>query len=184
MTVGYSSQCIYSLCIVIRRHGHRVVHVLACHDDVIRVTGHLCGVTGHLCVRRYWPFVLGIHRSRVNSPHKGQWREALMFSLTCAWINGWVNNRWAGDLRRHRAHYDVTLMCAYVLSSFKVGLIPYSHNALSSLFSSTPPDLMSWWLDVILHVFCSLFNPSEYGLFQWEKALHMICNSFAQYDPD
>ena len=56
---------------------------------------------------RYWPFVWGIHRSPVNSPHKGQWRGALVFSLMCAWINGWVNNREAGDLRRHRAHYDV-----------------------------------------------------------------------------
>ena len=59
---------------------------------------------------RYWPFVRGIHRSPVDSPHKGQWRGALMFSLNCAWINGWVNNREAGDLRRHRAHYDVILM--------------------------------------------------------------------------
>ena len=59
---------------------------------------------------RYWPFVRGIHRSPVCSPHKGQWRGALMFSLICAWINGWVNNREAGDLRRHRAHYDVTVM--------------------------------------------------------------------------
>ena len=33
---------------------------------------------------RYWPFVRGIHRSQVNSPHKGQWRGALMFSLICA----------------------------------------------------------------------------------------------------
>ena len=46
----------------------------------------------------------------VNSPHKGQWRGALMFSLIWAWINGWVNNREAGDLRRHRAHYDVLVM--------------------------------------------------------------------------
>ena len=52
----------------------------------------------------------GIHRSQVNSPHKGQWRGALMFSLICAWISGWVNNREAGDLRRHRAHCDVILM--------------------------------------------------------------------------
>ena len=58
----------------------------------------------------YWPFVRGIHRSPVNSPHKGQWRGALMFLLICAWINGWVNNREAGDFRRHRAHYDVTVM--------------------------------------------------------------------------
>ena len=52
------------------------------------------------------------HTSRwlVNSPHKGQWRGALMFSLICAWINAWVNSREAGDLRCHRAHYDVTVM--------------------------------------------------------------------------
>ena len=59
---------------------------------------------------RYGPFVREIHRSPVNFPHKGQWRGALMFSLICAWINGWVNNGKAGDLRRHRAHYDVTVM--------------------------------------------------------------------------
>ena len=35
---------------------------------------------------------------------------ALMFSLICAWINRWVNNREVGDLRRHRIHYDVTVM--------------------------------------------------------------------------
>ena len=57
---------------------------------------------------RYLPFVRGIHRSLVNSPHKGQWRGALMFSLICAWINGWINNREASDLRRHRAPYNVT----------------------------------------------------------------------------
>ena len=43
-------------------------------------------------------------------PAKGQWRGALMFSLICVWINDWVNNREAGDLRRYRAHYDVIVM--------------------------------------------------------------------------
>ena len=33
-----------------------------------------------------------------------------MFSFICARINGWVNNREAGDLKYHRAHYDVTVM--------------------------------------------------------------------------
>ena len=70
------------------------------HDDVIKWK--------HF--PRYWPFVRGIHRSPVNSPHKVQWCRALMFSLICAWINGWVNNRETGDLRRHRAHYDVSVM--------------------------------------------------------------------------
>ena len=44
------------------------------HDDVIKWK--------HF--PRYWPFVRGIHGSPVNSPHKGQWRGALMFSLICA----------------------------------------------------------------------------------------------------
>ena len=70
------------------------------HDDVIRWK--------HLM--RYWPFVRVIHRSPANSPHKGQWRRALMFSLICGCINGWVNNGEVGDLRRHRTHYDVIVM--------------------------------------------------------------------------
>ena len=70
------------------------------HDDVIKWK--------HF--PRHWPFVRGIHRSPVNFPHKGQSRGALIFSLICAWINGWVNNREAGDLRHHRAHYDVIIM--------------------------------------------------------------------------
>ena len=39
----------------------------------------------------------------------GQWRGALIFSLICAWTNGWVNNRDTGDLRRHRARYEITV---------------------------------------------------------------------------
>ena len=67
----------------------------------------------------------------VNSPHKGQWRGALMFSLICAWINGWVNNREAGDLRRNRAHYDVIIMsrCDYTLHDVK-GLIVRKYATL------------------------------------------------------
>ena len=53
---------------------------------------------------------LCVGNSPVNSPHKGQWQRALMLSLISAWINDWVNNREAGDLRRHRAHYDVTII--------------------------------------------------------------------------
>ena len=62
---------------------------------------------------RYWPFVRGIHRSAVNSLPKGQWGGALMFSLIWAWINGWVNNGKASDLRRHRTYCDVTLVARH-----------------------------------------------------------------------
>ena len=57
--------------------------------------GNIFSVTCHLCG---------------EFTHKGQWHGALMFSLICTWINGWVNNRDAGDLRRHNAHYDVIVM--------------------------------------------------------------------------
>ena len=75
-------------------------HEAPSHDDVIKWK--------HFS--RYWPFVWEIHWSPVNSPHKGEWRGALMFSFICARMNGWVNNHEAGDLRRHRAHYDITVM--------------------------------------------------------------------------
>ena len=78
----------------------KVIIHWAFHDDVIKWK--------HF--PRYWPFVRGIHYSPLNSPHKGQWRGALMFSLICTWTNGWVNSRHAGDLRRHGAHDDVTVM--------------------------------------------------------------------------
>ena len=88
---------------------------LLSHDDVIKWK----------YFPRYWPFERGIHRSPVNSPHKGQWRGALMFSLICTWINGRVNNREAGDLRRHRAHYDVSVIyspLSQFLMSFLISL--------------------------------------------------------------
>ena len=66
--------------------------VTSSNGNIFRVTGHLCG------------------EFPVNSLHKGQWRGALMFSLVCVWINGWGNNRGAGDSRRYRAHYDVIVM--------------------------------------------------------------------------
>ena len=77
-----------------------VEHAIDIHDDVIKWK--------HFT--RYWPFVRGIPRLPVNSPHKGQWRGSLMFSLICARINGWINSGAAGDLRRHCAHFDVIVM--------------------------------------------------------------------------
>ena len=74
-------------------------------------------------------FVRGIHRWPVNSPHKGQWRGALMFSLICARINGWVNNGKAGDLRRHRAHYDVIVMKSLSRIAKALGLISIRHRS-------------------------------------------------------
>ena len=59
--------------------------------------GNSFRVTGHLC-------------REFTGPRKGQWRGALMFSLICTRINGWVNNREAGDLKRHPSHCEVIVM--------------------------------------------------------------------------
>ena len=59
--------------------------MLVDHDDVIKWK--------HF--PRYWPFVRGIHRSPVNSPHRGQWRGALVFSLICA-FNKWQSKQSLG----------------------------------------------------------------------------------------
>ena len=103
------------------------------HDDVIKWK--------HF--PRNWPFVRGIHRGPVNSPHKGQWRGALMFSFICVWINNWVNNREADDLRRYSAHYDVIVMACAFSSGF--------YSAVTWL-------LIHWGWDKIVNIFQMTFS--------------------------
>ena len=86
------------------RYSASMGQISSIHDDVIKWK--------HF--PRNWPFVREIHRSRWILHTK--WRGALMFSLICVWINGWVNNGEAGDLRRHRGHYDVIVMFNWKLS--------------------------------------------------------------------
>ena len=71
------------------------------NGNIFRVTGHLCGkFTG----RRWIP------RTKASD------EEVLMFSLICAGIDGWVNNRKAGDLRHHRTHYNVIIITLWSLN--------------------------------------------------------------------
>ena len=70
------------------------------HDDVIKWK--------HF--PRYWPFVRGIQVTGEFPEHNGQWRGALTFSLIHTLGNGRVNNGEAGDLRRQRSHYGVTVI--------------------------------------------------------------------------
>ena len=100
-----------------------------CHDDVIKWK--------HF--PRYWPFVRGIHRWPVNSPHKGQWCGALVFSLIYAWINGWENNREAGDSRCHRVHYEVIVMI--ILGEMSFADTMSDTHALNMPFGSLVPSL-------------------------------------------
>ena len=102
------------------------------HDDIVTWKS----------VLHFWSYLQGMHWSQIDSswwrhqmetfsallaicagnspvpgefPHKGQWRGALMFTLICARINGWVNNIEAGDLRRYLPHYDVIVMLVIIL---------------------------------------------------------------------
>ena len=76
------------------------------HEDVIKWIHFLC----------YRPFGRGIHWSPVNSPHEGQWRWSLMFSVICAWINGWLNNKWGWWFETRRANYDVIVMLTIIFT--------------------------------------------------------------------
>ena len=62
---------------------------------------------------RYWPFVRGSTGHRWIPLTKANDAELWLIS---AWTNGWADNQDAGDLRRHSAHYDVTVMEKSVLN--------------------------------------------------------------------
>ena len=69
------------------------------NGTIFRVTGPLWGEsTGH----RWIPLT------------KARDAELRVFSFTCVWTNGWVNNRDACDLRRNRPHNDVTVMSSLI----------------------------------------------------------------------
>ena len=70
----------------------------------------------------WWRHQMEFFFFRVTGPLYGEFTGHRWIPLTeasdaefwrffiCARINGWVNNREAGDLRRHRVHYDVIVM--------------------------------------------------------------------------
>ena len=108
------------------------------NENVFRVTGPLCGeFTGH------------------------RWISLTMASdaeLCCFLWKGWVNNRDAGDVRRHRAHYDVIVMhkdynvriwwinCVYFCFQF----FCYRGQRLA--------DVYSFWSVLVLLVWLSVFR--------------------------
>ena len=106
------------------------------------------------------PLCAGNSPVPVNSPHKGQWRRALMSSLICAWINDRVNNREAGDLRRHLGHYDVNVMMS---------------NSLIMLESRC--HLSTVWIEFYLSFSLAKKTSLSYGM-SWVKLPdHLFCRS-------
>ena len=104
-----------------------------------------------------WSFVRG-NCSPVTGKfhHKDQWRRALMFSLICAWTTVWINNTVAGDLRRYRAHDDVTVMCMTVSLNLNSSKTPPCPSSMCNLGQCWPAYKTVWvaLAQVLQDVFC------------------------------
>ena len=106
------------------------------NGNIFRVTGPLCGeFTGH----------------STEFPAQRPVTRSFNVSLICAWTNGWVNNRDAGDLRRHHAHYDVTVMWIRVLVKH-IPMWPWNGFIVDPGANALPqPTLTFCPLDHIVH---------------------------------
>ena len=108
---GWAQDCSNSITPLLTHLGRGPVFL---HDDVIKWK--------HF--PRNWPFVRGIHRFPVNSPHKGQWRGALMFSLICS-LNkrlskqswGWWFETLSRSLWRHCNDFSCS---PHIISSWRL----------------------------------------------------------------
>ena len=151
--------------------------IILCHDDVIKWK--------HF--PRYWPFVRGIHRSPGNSPHKGQWGGALMFSLICGWINDWVNNREAGVLRSQRGHYDVTVLLynpwSGVFASLRISIswlrsFLCRHSNHPAIHVSCPAQVstINWRLYILSWCWPKYRSPNKYFLIYQVIYLYLSSN--------
>ena len=86
------------------------------NGNIFRVTGPLCGEftgPGEFTAQR--PVTRGFD-----------------VSFICAWINNWVNNRGAGDLRRHRGHYDVHVMLQGYLAGIDITMMAHERQTVSN----------------------------------------------------
>ena len=107
------------------------------NGNMFRVTGTLCGeFTGHQWITP---------TPHPHPPTKDN-DGALVFSLICAWIIGWVNNREAGDLRRHRTDYDVTVM--------RLLTAPLPWNVSKSFARWYPNACVSLGIDIYICICC------------------------------
>ena len=128
-----------------------------------------------------------------RSPHKGQWRGALMFSLICAWINCWANNCEAGDLTRHRAHYDVTVMSKLSFKSPKGQWVDLTHfKTLIKKQQKKPAKTatisqMTFWNPFSWNIVGFFYNKSSLvRIMAWHRIHHLNQwwpSSLTQYRP-
>ena len=104
------------------------VMMTSSNGNIFRVTGHLCGeFTG----RRESPPPPPPPHTHTHTHTQRPVTRSFMFSLSCAWIHSWVNNSEAGDLRRHRAHFDVNVKVVYRATPLNYQYVSTLYWALS-----------------------------------------------------
>ena len=144
----------------IQGHSHFTSRLGAYNPSLVQNCSAMMMSSNRNIFSRNWPFVREIHWSPVDSSHKDQWRGAPMFSLIYAWTNGWANNRNAGDLRRHRNHYDVTVMYHWFLTATR-----QLYEWLSpSVRPYLRPSVCLWHIFHYVPVIVSSWN-----YYQWQK---------------
>ena len=149
--------------LVFQRKGSQTM-MTSSNGNIFRVTGHLCG----LFTAPRW-----ISRTKASN--------AELSCFLCAWINRWVNNREAGDLRRYRAHYDVIAMhlehlsvgnCKWFYISpkqlFKLWINHLSHYQLLSWVSFKPSSAI--FADIIWYLM-------PYICLNWNRTCNQMCVS-------
>ena len=86
----------------------------------------------------------GIHRSPVNSTHKGQWRGALMFSLIYPWTNGCVNNREIAPIMTS-LYWSHSFQCGNLSLPFVFQWCMRLEPSANPAFPSEPRHLVACW---------------------------------------
>ena len=113
-TLSLAAAAIQFVCETVVEYCHTVIETHTYYDNTISCQKSRALIHDDVIKRKHfqrnWPFVRGIHRWPLDSPHKKPVTRSFDIYFICAWTNSWTNNRDAGDLRRHRTHYDDTLM--------------------------------------------------------------------------
>ena len=112
---GFPCDCISTTCDVSVSRNERICQcTVRCRYNMMTSSnGHIFRVTGPLC------------REFTGHLTKASDAELWCFLWYAPWINGWVNNREAGDLRRHHVHYDIIVMTQPIFSTFLTIDTPY-----------------------------------------------------------
>ena len=110
-----------------------------------------------------------------------------MYSLICAWANGWANNRDVVKPRCHCAHYDVTVMTESVSMSWRpaVSTHGFDNHSPSTLVDTAHRDTRRLGRRRVLHSYKDYYMPrrnSHLGNLNVELSCRYISMHIHIYD--